>query len=83
MTANIYWRPVAASRHDISPGAPSSFIGKLEALFGPLPLSLTEESLPVLRAAKVVIDYQDQKDAFTELIDAIEKYERIEVWAEY
>jgi hypothetical protein len=75
MSATICYRPVLTKRYYVPTMAPSSF---MEAL-GELPRTFGAEDLPILRVCARV----GHREAFEHLIDAIEKYGAIELWAEY
>lgn len=79
MSANIYWRvDDPGMGNNIGTMTPSSFIGGLERAFNEsLPISLEKKDLPVLRGMAVIeTDYDS-------LVDALEKHEKIRIWAEH
>ena len=59
-------------------GSPSAFIEVMERAFG-FPCELTRESIPVLEGIRAAT----QDEAFKEVIEKIEEFEEIELYALY
>ena len=85
MSANIYWTPVKEKKNDISVGAPSSFIGTLSEAFGPLPLTLEDNETTIATLHGMLSAARDNEFGRTygRIIDALAKYHKIKIWAEY
>lgn len=84
MGVSIYWRPVNVTRYDITPGARSSFVQKLEdGLRRSFPMTLGEQEMFILEAMKARCDDDGHKESLQSLIDAIQKHEEIEVFTCY
>lgn len=82
MSANIYWRPVEESGHDLEVHAPSSFIQVLEEAFGPLPVKIEKSDLPILKGIRAGVD-SFAKESITSLMEAVEMNEVVEVYAKW
>jgi hypothetical protein len=85
MSANIFWTPIKERRHDISVGAPTSFIASIENAFGGLPLELnnTEVNIATLKGMISASGSSDAISSYEKLISALGKYDRIKIWAEW
>ena len=79
MSATIYWRPFNNSKILEGIGAPSSFIEDMKKAFDRFPLKLTEDDIPTLKGMIAV----DDQGYYQQVLDLIEKYEEIELYAEY
>lgn len=80
MSATIHYRKTST----VDPylkcvGAPSSFIQTLERAFGHFPCELSETSISTLKGMSAMTDNQ----AYEEIIDLIEKFGSIELYASY
>lgn len=84
MSATICWRPSAKNDKHLNVGAPSSFMEVMKnAGFG-FPCAVTLSDVPVLRGMAAVYGRNDQNpNPFDELLDLVEKYGSIELWAVY
>jgi hypothetical protein len=81
MSANIYYRP-KKSRIGVPSSAAPSFIDALTDAFGVFPTSLTRRDEPVLRGMRAGRD-EGMKATIDALLDGLEKFDEIEVFAEY
>lgn len=79
MSANFYFEPVKPGR-SLEVSAPSSFRGALEEAFGELPLVLSGNDAATLRGMKAA---KCEPEAITQLMEAIDKYGSVRVWAVY
>jgi len=79
VSASILWRPISKKVNDITPGAPSAFISKLEAAFGKLPARIGTKDLDVLRGMIAATD-GDQAESLHALHGAVETHGEIEVY---
>jgi len=79
MSVTIVCRPV--SEGIIINGGTSSTEKALNETFGKFPIMLSDDDLPVLTGMAAV--YRGEPNPFTQLIDAIDKYERIQVIVKY
>lgn len=77
MGASIYWRPVKPGK-SLSVGGRSAFV---EALKLHQPIRMTAADIPFLRG--LAAGNADFANAVDEIIEAIEKHDEIEVYAEY
>lgn len=82
MSASISWKPVKNVGKGLDVGAPSAFVERMEKVFGSLPLELLRTDIPKLEVLALLYDNNDCKP-YQELIDALDSYEKIEVWATY
>lgn len=84
MSATIHYRKTAkADPYLKQVGAPSSFIESLKRAFGGFPVELTESSIPILRGMQAVAGFPPNDDAYGEVIELIEKFGSIELYASY
>lgn len=82
MSANIYWRPVA--KKSLNVPAPSSFQEKMEEAGLRLPCTVGREHLDVLRGMSIGFGLErDRPNPFREILELLESYEEIELWAVY
>jgi hypothetical protein len=81
MSANICWEPVSKKVKRLSVGAPSRFMAVLDRLGVSLPGEVGVEHVEVLRGAAAVTD--EESNPFQDLIDLIDLYDRVRLWAEY
>lgn len=79
MSATICYIPRSRIKSMNNVAAPSSFIEKIEKLFGRFPLTLSEEHIGDLIVANRVLS----DPGISELIEVIEKCGEIELRAEY
>jgi hypothetical protein len=83
MSASIFWRPVN-SGHQLRIGAPSSFIDSLQRAFGSrLPVTLTGSDRPVLLGMAAATEYEEFREAYSELARALGEEDEIQVFASY
>lgn len=83
MSASILYRPLADQRKCVDDVlAPSRFLGVMGKCFGNLPFTLGEGAIPTLSGMAATWD-DDMHNPFERIIELIEKYGTIEVWAEY
>jgi hypothetical protein len=81
MSVSIYYSPVTVEKEQLR--GKSSFKEKLESAFSSsMPFELGTEDVPTLQACMEFSSGEDKTDIF-ELIEAIEMYIRIRVYAEY
>ena len=80
MGARLYWEPVKRTRKCIGTGAPSSFMERLEKVFGSRNPTLGEKDIPKL---EVLRDVSGGGEGWQTLIDAIEHVGDIQIGAEY
>lgn len=83
MGATIFYKQVRPKdRIDLEVSAPSSFSDTMRRGFGDPPWRLSSEDAPVLKG--MAASYNNACDnPFSRLIDAIERLDEIEVWAEW
>jgi hypothetical protein len=83
MSATIYWEPVVPTTSEhLSTPAPSWFMEVLEEAHFELPHIFDSDDLPTLKAMAAAAGKANRKP-FDQLIEAIEKHERVRVWPEY
>lgn len=83
MSASIYWcqvRPVSGER--LSAWAPSSFISSIEKAFGGFPCDFGNGDIEKLKGMASMCN-DGGGNPYQEIINRIEKYGVIRVWAEY
>jgi len=84
VSASIYWRPVVPKEGSrLNTYAPSGFLTALEEVFGSRTPVLERSDLPTLRGMAAVWTDGSGGNPYKDLINAIEKHEAVEVWAEY
>lgn len=84
MSASICYQPVDPKPKTIGAWAPSHFMESMERANLGLPCTLKETDIPILRGmAATFSDHGDAPNPYQEIIDAIEKYGAIEMWAEH
>jgi hypothetical protein len=81
MSANIYWEPVVNRANDLHVSAPSWFMESLERADMGLPHVFGSGDIPVLKGLAAAM--RDDPNPFKQLIEAIEKHDKVEVWYEY
>lgn len=81
MGASLYWEPVKRKRNYLSEGAPSSFMESMERAFGSRTPLLNQGSKPLLKGMAAADPGRSK--TYTELLDALEEYDEIEISAEY
>ena len=84
MSANIYWQPIEKKRYDLSVGAPSSFMESLEGAFNQMPIILEddEETFAVLRGM-IASTRGEYRERYKQIREALHRYRKIRIWAEY
>lgn len=83
MSANIYFRQVRPiDSESLSVYAPSSFIESMTEAFGVFPCILGANEVPVLKGM-AALNRDGGGNPYSELIEAINKYGTVEVYAEY
>ena len=75
MSQNIYYSPLSASR-SVNTGTPSKTIATIERVFGSLPVLLDQGCLYQLIAMEAA---DNTNQAWTELVEALRKYDSITV----
>lgn len=81
MSNSIYWRQAKPTDCKHFPcETPSAFIVSIERAFGDLPRTFDCESIPTL--AGMSATQPDTKNIYRRMIEAIDKYGAIEVWAQ-
>ncbi|HZL53132.1 MAG TPA: hypothetical protein VFC37_19540 [Terracidiphilus sp.] len=71
-------------KNSINTAAPSSFMGELEQVFGDRTPILRERDIKTLRAMAVAAGKDSEYGkCYAALADAVEKYEEIQISAEY
>lgn len=84
MSASIYWKQVKPVKsHSLNVGAPSNFLEILEKVFGSRNPQLDESNIEALKGMAAVYNIYGGVNPYEELIEAIEQYKEIELWAEY
>ena len=82
MSATILYRPI--KRNDgksLGISAPSRFLEVMGKCFGDPPFTLEKKDIPILQGMAAACC--DNPNSFESIIDKIENYGAIEVWAEY
>ena len=83
MSANVFYRQVKPVKEkSLSCFAPSSFLKTMREVFGELPIQLDKSNIDVLHGMSLLCS-DGGGNPYRELIDAINKYNLIEMWAEY
>lgn len=80
MSASILFEPVKPGR-SLGVSAPSSFLAALERLGVQLPAVVDASIVPRLEGLRAGLTHEHT--AIERLIEAIEQYESVRVWAEY
>jgi hypothetical protein len=84
MSASICYRPVDPKPKTIGAYAPSSFMEAMERAGMQLPCTIGKGAIPVLSGMSATWGKgADSPNPYQNVIDAIEKYGDIELWAEY
>lgn len=82
MSASIMWEPLNPNPKHFSVGAPSFFIESLKNADMELPRTFTEADVSVLKGMSAASG-RDENNPYQQMINAIEKYGEITVWAQY
>lgn len=83
MSATILWNPINPKRGEsLEVAAPSRFLEIMGKCFGASPFTLERKSIPRLSGMAAAWEY-DSNNPFQTIIEHIETYGVIEVWAEY
>ncbi len=81
MSASLYWSPIRKGAN-LPVNAPSSFMAALgKAMDQDGPWTLMVSDIPVLRG--LAAGLENERDAITAIMDALNKHGEIRVWAEY
>ena len=83
MSANIYYEPTKRKKVDVPTMAPSSFMGTLERVFGQRTPKLNIESQPKLEALRDACEDEGTRKCYQVLIDGVERFDEIQLSAEY
>lgn len=86
MSANIYWRPVAKNNKSLNVSAPSSFQEKMREAGLSLPCTIEQKHIDLIRGMAIAYGPTNAKDGsnpFRHILDLLEHYDAIELWAEY
>lgn len=81
MSATILYRPGKPKVKSLEVSTPSAFLEIMQKCFGDPPFTLRKENIPTLSGMAAA--WTDENNPFQRIIDNIEKYGGIEVWAEY
>jgi len=81
MSASIHWSPISTKHNRLSTNTPSRFVTAMEMVFGGFPIQLENdhETTTALRGMHAGSDDM----IYACLLEALEKFDRIRVWAEY
>jgi hypothetical protein len=83
VSATIYWEPVVPTTNEhLSTPAPQWFMEVLEETNMELPHVFDSDDIPRLRAMAAASG-KANRQPFDQLIEALEKHERVRVWPEY
>ncbi len=82
MSANVYWRPKTKGK-ELPVNAPSSFLCGLKSAFGDLPITLQDKTHIVSILRRMEIKDSKESSSYEEIIDALGKHSKIEIFAEY
>lgn len=80
MSASLYYRPIS-NQHHITNSAKGT-IDKLQKVFGALPLRLDHTHIEKLSVMARLED-DDQNNPYQKIIEAIDEFSEIEIFAEY
>jgi hypothetical protein len=84
MSASICWEPVSKSPASLYALAPQRFMETLQAIGLRIPGEAGQEHITALAGMEVLFNESDpQKNPYSQLIEAIEKHDRVRLWAEY
>jgi len=84
MSASILYEPINPNPKSIDAWAPSSFMETMQRANIALPCTLGPDNIPILMGMAAVFgDKGDAPNPYQQLVDAINKYGKISVWAEY
>lgn len=81
MSANIKFYPINMSR-DLPISCPSTFIEIINKAFHTFPLILTKQDIPKIEGIKAALS-TNVEDDFALLMEAIDKYGSIKIFADY
>lgn len=83
MSANICWRAVKNDK-TLDVPAPSSFQEKMSAVGMCLPCTIKQSSREILRGmAEGYGREKDRPNPFDQILELLDKYDEIELWAVY
>lgn len=90
MSANVFWKPVRTTRKELYVMAPSAFRSSMEEVFGEYPdqgrygWELDKAALPALYGMLAMTNNRNgDENPYMQMIAAIQKYSKINVWLEY
>jgi hypothetical protein len=88
MSANLYWRPSITAKGEICTWAPSRTIATIERVFRrSLPCCFNARDRDKLEALRDAMHSPDPDDRhpnpWDEILEALDSFEEIEVWAEH
>lgn len=83
MSASLFWKPVDTEKYQLTTGAPSSFMSRLELAFGNITPLLGDNDIPTLRGLAIGVDDIAMRNDFNSLADAIVEHGEIQVVAVY
>jgi len=84
VSANIYWRPVSKNNKSLNVLAPSSFQERMREVGLCLPCTVRQGDASLLKG--MAAGYGREKDRpnpFDQILELLEKYDEVELWAEY
>ena len=82
MTIGIMWRPTDEKNSHLNVPAPSQFMDMMRDAGFPIPCTLNDDDLPVMRAMAVVFGRNDKDvpNPFREIVDLIVAYNSIDLY---
>ena len=84
MSTTIHYRNMSKTDpHLKNVGAPGSFIQSMQKAFGRFPCELAEKDYAKLSGMAIMYSGSDDDNPYREVIDLIEKFGRIELYASY
>ena len=90
MSANLYWEPSRRTGSSLYTPSPQHFMESLEAIGWRRDADssglLDKSALPALKGLAFLYNDRERdprKNPYTELINAIEKFGEVRIWAEY
>jgi len=88
VSGNLYYEKTIGKKKNIYCSTPSTLRQIIEGIFGELPLRLGANNLDILIALSIYHKYMEcnisnKENPFRDIVDAIEKYDEIEIDMEY
>ena len=84
MSATICWRPVSKNEKSLGVMAPSAFQEAMSQAGFPLPCDLSQTDIPVLRGMAAAFGRYDKRpNPYDEILELLNKYDGISLWAVY